>query len=146
MSTLAKAIAITATAFQNKHDKGGQPYIMHCLRVMNDLHTRDEELQCIGVLHDVPEDFKDTNISIADLRAAGFSDRVLDAVKLLTHDKENMTYDDYIKRIATNNDARLVKLSDLRDNTNVTRLKGLTKKDHDRMEKYHRAYVYLSKI
>lgn len=56
MSNLSVAISIAANGFKNKYDKGGQPYILHCLRVMNDLHTRDEELQSIAVLHDCIED------------------------------------------------------------------------------------------
>jgi len=139
---LAKAISIAAQGFENKTDKGGEPYILHCLRVMNDLHTRDEELQCIAVLHDCVED---KVCGFLDLYNYKFSERVINAISKLTHIKTD-SYDDYIKNIANNKDARLVKLADLRDNSKITRLKGLTKKDFDRMEKYHKAYIYLSKI
>jgi (p)ppGpp synthase/HD superfamily hydrolase len=142
MSNLSVAISIAANGFKNKYDKGGQPYILHCLRVMNDLHTRDEELQSIAVLHDCIEDGVCTVEDLVNLR---FSQRVIFSVILLTHSKEK-SYEDYIKAISTDNDATLVKLADLRDNTKVSRLKGLTKKDFDRMEKYHKAYIYLSKI
>jgi len=142
MSNLSVAISIAANGFKNKYDKGGQPYILHCLRVMNDLHTRDEELQSIAVLHDCIEDGVCTVEDLVNLR---FSQRVIFSVILLTHSKEK-SYEDYIKAISTDNDATLVKLADLRDNTKVSRLKGLTKKDFDRMEKYHKAYTYLSKI
>jgi (p)ppGpp synthase/HD superfamily hydrolase len=140
--TLAVAIAIAADAFRDTTDKAGEPYILHCLRVMNGLHTRDKELQSVAVLHDVIED---TGITIADLRTMGFSNRVVDAVTLLTHDKET-SYEDYILRIAENEDARLVKLSDLRDNSDITRLKGISQKDMERMEKYHWAYTYLKAV
>jgi hypothetical protein len=63
----------------------------------------------------------------------------------LTHRKE-IPYDDYIKAISFNADAVKVKLADLKDNSDITRLKGLTKKDFDRMEKYHRSFMYLSKV
>lgn len=139
---LGKAISIASRAFEDVKDKGGQPYILHCLRVMDNLHTNDEELKIIAVLHDVCED---TSIGINTLLDLGFSLRVAAALDLLTHKKE-VPYDDYIKAIALNNDARLVKLADLKDNTDVTRLKGLSKKDFDRMEKYHRSYMYLSKV
>ena len=138
---LGKAIALASKAFQDKRDNGGQPYILHCLRLMDNLHTNDEELKIIAVLHDVPED---TEIKLEHLRRYGFSDRVLEAVKLLTHDDPNLSYDDYIKRIGTNKDATAVKLADLIDNSNITRLKGLRKKDLERMEKYHRSFIYLS--
>jgi (p)ppGpp synthase/HD superfamily hydrolase len=139
---LSVAIAIAANGFKNRTDKGGEPYILHCLRVMNNLHTRDKDLQCIAMLHDCVEDGVCT---IDDLWDAGFSKRVITNVEILTHQKD-VPYMDYIKIIAHYPDARLVKLADLRDNSDITRLKGLTKNDFDRMEKYHTAYIYLSKI
>jgi hypothetical protein len=94
----------------------------------------------IAILHDVVED---TDITLQYLSSTGFSTRVIVALNLLTH-KGTDTYEDYIKGIATNKDAVAVKLSDLKDNSNITRLKGLRKKDFDRIEKYHKAFVYLS--
>lgn len=64
---------------------------------------------------------------------------------VLTH-RKGVPYDDYIKMVAFNLDAVKVKLADLKDNSDITRLKGLSKKDFDRMEKYHRSFIYLSKI
>lgn len=139
MSTLAHAIEIAAKGFVNKTDKSGEPYILHVLRVMNNLHTRDKELQIIAVLHDCVED----NVcTIEDLYKHGFSERVLAAIRLLTHEKD-ISYDNYIKQLSSNEDARLVKLADLRDNSDITRLKDLGVKDIERIEKYHRAYTYL---
>jgi hypothetical protein len=63
---------------------------------------------------------------------------------LLTHAPDE-PYDAYIKRIATNRDATKIKLEDLRDNSDITRLKGLRQKDFERMEKYHRAFLFLQK-
>jgi (p)ppGpp synthase/HD superfamily hydrolase len=137
---LAKAIALAANVFENKTDKSEQPYILHCLRVMNGVDQNDSELMQIAILHDVVED---TDITLQYLSSTGFSTRVIVALNLLTH-KETDTYEDYIKGIATNKDAVAVKLSDLKDNSNITRLKGLRKKDFDRIEKYHKAFVYLS--
>jgi hypothetical protein len=62
---------------------------------------------------------------------------------LLTHNKET-PYDEYIKAISVHKIATEVKKADLEHNSNITRLKGLRKKDIDRLEKYSRAYVYLS--
>lgn len=139
---LGIAIRIAAEGFQHRTDKSGEPYMLHCLRVMNKLHTKDKEQQIIAVLHDVPED---DVMSLVELRALGFSERVMNALTLLTHDK-NVPYMEYIKALAHNPDAVAVKLSDLKDNSDITRLKGLTKKDFDRIEKYHIAYTYLSNI
>ena len=142
MSQLAKAIALASKVFESKTDKGGKPYILHCLRVMNSVDQTDEELMQVAVMHDVVED---SDITIYDLAAMGFSERVTIAVKTLTHDK-NIPYDDYIKAIALNKDARVVKLADLTDNSSIVRLKGIGKRDFDRMEKYHKSFLYLNRI
>ena len=139
---LAVAIVLAAEGFKHITDKSGEPYILHCLRVMNNLHTRDKELQIIAILHDAIEDGITT---IARLHELGFSQRVIAALILLSHDKK-VPYEEYIRAIATNNDARLVKLADLKDNSDITRLKGLRNKDFDRVEKSHKAYIYLSEI
>lgn len=139
MSTLDIAIEITVSAFQGKVDKGGQPYILHCLHVMNQMPQDDHELMCIAVMHDLIED---TPYSIGDLRGLGFSDRVLYAVNVLSH-IEGESYDLYIKGVSSSRDAILVKRADLRHNSDIMRMKGLRKKDFDRLEKYHRAYEYL---
>lgn len=140
---LAKAISIAAKAFEHKKDKGGNPYILHCIRVMNGVDQNDEELMTIGILHDVPEDFP-KEYPLIYFVEQGFSERVIMALSLLNHDKL-VPYDDYIEAIALNEDARRVKLSDLQDNSNIHRLKGLSKEDFDRMKKYHRSFVYLTK-
>lgn len=57
MNKLAQAIAFAANVFSEVTDKGGKPYILHCLRVMNSVDQNDEELMIIAVLHDVAEDF-----------------------------------------------------------------------------------------
>ncbi len=142
MNHLATAIAITSTIFKDKKDKAGKPYILHCLRVMHAVDQNDEELMSIAIMHDLVEDSNGV-YTVQILRELGFSERVCEAVKLLTHDPL-MPYDEYIKLIATNKDATKVKLADLIDNSNITRLKGLRKKDFERMEKYHRSFVYLS--
>lgn len=141
---LAKAIYIASRSFLNRCDKGGHPYIIHCLRVMYNLNSDDQDLNIIAVLHDLIEDCPE-EWSLIKLHEQGFSQRVLNALTLLTHRKD-VPYDDYIKAISHNHDAVLVKRADLRDNSDITRLKGLTKSDLDRMEKYQRAYTYLSKL
>lgn len=136
---LARAISIVALAFENKTDRGGQPYILHCLRVMNKMPKEDEELRCIAVMHDLVED---TNWTLEQLSLSGFSDRVLTGINLLTK-KDDIDYDTYIQRICLNVNAIKVKLADLEDNSDITRLKGLRDKDFDRMKKYHKSYLYL---
>jgi GTP diphosphokinase / guanosine-3',5'-bis(diphosphate) 3'-diphosphatase len=133
---LAKAISIAATEFENKTDKAGQPYILHCLRVMNNLNSTDEELNIIAVLHDIREDCGYTTKQLYDL---GFSERVVRALAKLTH-FESQYYGDYIEEITGNIDAIKVKMADLIDNMNLLRLSKISKRDLERQEKYFNAY------
>ena len=99
MKKLALAIYIASEEFKDTLDKSGQPYILHCLRVMNSVNQKDPELMQIAVLHDLIED---TNYEIVDLGTLGFSHRVLCALSLLTHDKKVSSYEDYIKALVHN--------------------------------------------
>ena len=139
---LALAIKIAAEAHLNQKDKGGNPYILHPLKVMHYLKTDDFQLMAIAALHDVVED---TDVTAADLVLLGFSNRVKDAVVLLTK-TPNQTPEEYFNRPAQNYDAVRVKLADLRHNSDVRRLKGLTDKDLLRVRKYHDMYLRLTKM
>jgi (p)ppGpp synthase/HD superfamily hydrolase len=139
---LGKAIAIAAAAHADQTDSGGRPYILHALRVMTNLNTTDEELMSIAVLHDVVED---THWTIEDLKNEGFSARVLNGVALLTHDDAE-PYMDYVQRISASHDATRVKLADLKDNSDITRLRGVREKDIERMKRYHFAFTFLTNV
>lgn len=143
MKQLGIAIAIASHAFRKRLDKGGQPYTLHLLRVWEGVKDESVHVQCAAWLHDLLEDYPD-EWDILRLARNGFSEDTIRMVDLLTHRKDE-PYEKYIKRIASNTGATAVKLADLRDNSDITRLKGLTKKDLDRLEKYFRAYTYLSK-
>ena len=141
MNMLAKAIQIAAEAHLNQVDKGGKPYILHPLWVMDRVRHLGEDYMIVAVLHDVVED---SDWTIEKLRDEGFNPKVISALMYLTHGYfSSNNYDEYIRLIATNEIARQVKLRDLEHNSKITRLKGLRKKDFDRLEKYHRAYTYL---
>jgi len=137
---LGLAIKIAVMVHDGGTDRAGKPYILHPLHLMNQLMF-DPELAAIAVLHDVVED-SNGNITIEDIEKNGFSTRVLSALILLTHD-EYVSYEDYISLIASNYDAIRVKRKDLEHNSQITRLKGVTKKDIARMEKYHKAFIFL---
>jgi (p)ppGpp synthase/HD superfamily hydrolase len=136
---LAKAIHIASEAHLNQTDKGGKPYILHPLWVMDRVRHLGEDYMIVAVLHDVVED---SDWTVEKLANEDFNLKVISALLLLTH-HESQSYDDYIKAIANDRIAREVKLRDLEHNSKITRLKGLRKKDFDRLEKYHRAYTYL---
>lgn len=135
---LEHAIIVATMYHVGQVDKGFMPYILHPLRVMNNVDGY--EARIVGVLHDVVED---TEATIGALMAAGFSDTVTDAVGVLTKHK-NENYMHYITQLALNPLAREVKLADLADNMDTTRLPGpLTEKDVKRLAKYQRAHDVL---
>jgi hypothetical protein len=141
MATLEKAVEIAAKAHAGARDKHGQPYLCHPLRVM--LSVDDDEARIAAVLHDVVED---TDVTLDDLRREGFTESVLQALTLLTHSAE-VSYADYVVQCKRNRTACQVKLSDLRDNTSLSRalLRG-DKFDADarRLQKYILSYRFLS--
>lgn len=130
---LDKAILIATTAHQGQVDKAGAPYILHSLRVMFACRTEDEQI--CAILHDVIED---TDVTLDDLRVAGFKKEILDALNALTK-RKNETYDDFIGRIIKNLLACHVKLADLSDNMDLSRILSPVEEDYQRVEKYHRA-------
>ncbi len=140
MSFLEKAIDIAVNAHRGATDKGGSPYILHPLRLMLKFSSEDEMI--VAVLHDVIED---TKITLSDLVDAGFSEKVIGALRLLTKNT-SVTYEEYIKKISTNELARKIKISDLNDNMDISRLPEITPKDLERIAKYHNALKILQKI
>ena len=133
-------LLLVAQKFAGKLDRGGNPYILHCLKVMHYCRTDDEETQCIALGHDL---FEDTDVVPADLYALGMSETVVWGIGVLTK-RLNETYEEFILRILeAGPTTRLVKRADIRHNTDIRRLKGLTDADFERMKKYQRAYTKL---
>ncbi len=134
---LAQMLHIATSAHHAQYDRGGNAYILHPLKVMHYLKSDDEELQCIALGHDVIED---TAVTYQELRDAGISERVITAIKHLTK-LPGQTYDEYKASVFDSKDAMLVKMADLRHNTDIRRLKGISEKDIARMSKYHKFYM-----
>lgn len=137
--TLERAIAIAASAHEGQVDKAGAPYILHPLRMM--LAVTTPEARMAAVLHDVVED---TSVTLEQLRAEGFPEAVLVAVAALTK-REGEDYEAFIRRVAPIPIAREVKLADLRDNADLSRIAEPTEKDRARIEKYRSAIEYLER-
>ena len=130
---LNKAITIATRAHAGQVDKGGAPYILHPLRVML---SRGNELERIcAVLHDTIED---SEITFDVLRKEGFSEEVIAVLDCLTKLKGEK-YEAFIERILTNITACQVKLADLCDNMNLSRIENPTEKDEARVKKYQEA-------
>lgn len=139
---LNKMLVLATTKLDGIFDKGGAPYILHCLKVMYYLKTDDEELQCIGLGHDLVED---TDVTYQQLREMGFSERVITGIRAMTK-VPGETNEEYLARIMANQDAIRCKLADLRHNSDIRRLKGVTEKDVKRIAKYHSMYMVLKEL
>lgn len=139
---LALAISLAAKGHIFQRDKGGKPYILHPIKVMHYLKTTDMQLMAIGIMHDLIED---TETTFEDLVEHGFSERVIKGVRAVTK-VDGQSEEEYLNGIKMNIDAVKVKLADLRHNTDVRRLKGLSDKDLLRMRKYHNMHVELTKV
>lgn len=131
--TLERAIAIAAAAHAGQVDKGGAPYILHPLKVMLRMTTLEERI--VAVLHDVVEDCA---ISLDDLRKEGFSEEVLTAIQSVTK-VPGESYEDFVERAAQNPIGRVVKLADLEENSDLSRIASPSWEDLERVEKYRRA-------
>lgn len=141
MSTLEKALRIASTAHEGASDKQGKPYILHPLRVM--LRCQNSEAQIVGILHEVVED---TNVTHEQIRHEGFSENVLAALKLVTHEK-SQPYADYVIRCKANPIAREVKLADLHDNAQLSRAMmrpEQLERDTRRVQRYLLSYRFLN--
>ena len=138
---LDKAIAIAAQAHLGQTDRQGAPYILHPLRMMFRFQSETEMI--VAVLHDVVEDNPDWDFD--RLRQEGFSEEIIEAVDHVTR-RDEETYEAFVERTAQNALARRVKLADLEDNMDMKRLNTLADKDHERIARYHRAWLRLSNL
>lgn len=140
-ANIDQALGLVAKHFEGMTDKDGEPYVMHCLRVM--MGVDDPQAQLVGLMHDLVED---TPVTIDDLRNDGFAPEVVEAVDLVTH-PEHLSYADYVIRLKPNPIARQVKLSDLRDNCGMSRVlyrKERIESDSARIQRYVLTYQFLS--
>lgn len=133
MATLERAIALAAQAHAGQTDKAGQPYILHVLRVLMRVETNDERM--VAAMHDMVED---CGWTAEKLRDEGFSESVVAGVLSVTR-VEPETYEEFVLRAGANPIGRKVKLADLADNSDLSRLQGVTDRDRMRLEKYRRA-------
>ena len=132
-----KAMRIAYQAHHLQVDKTNVPYIFHPMMVAN--MQKDEITTTIALLHDVVED---TAMTLEDL-AKEFPDEVIEALTLLTHDR-NEDYFDYVERIKSNPYAKAVKLADLTHNSDITRLEIIDEKAQRRLDKYQKAIKLLT--
>ena len=132
-----RALALCFEAHKDQKDKSGLPYVFHPFHLAEQME--DEDTTIVALLHDVIED---TEYTIEDLQKAGFTQNVISAIALMTHDPQ-VPYMEYVRAIKSNPIARAVKLADLRHNSDMTRLDIITQRDEERAQKYLDAIVVL---
>ena len=132
-----KALKLCFEAHKEQVDKSGMPYVFHPFHLAEQMN--DETTTVVALLHDVVED---TEITFKDLREQGFGIEIINALKLLTHDK-NTPYMEYVGEIKKNNRAKKLKLADLRHNSDLTRLDVVDEKALKRKIKYEKAIKFL---
>jgi len=130
MATLESALQLAAEAHSGQQDKAGKPYILHPIRVMLSVSTTDEQIA--AVLHDTVED---TDVTFEQLSEAGFSAEIISAVRALTKlDGESRV--EAARRAVKHPIARQVKLADVKDNMDMSRIPNPTEKDFARLDEY----------
>lgn len=145
------ACDLARESFKDKTDLSGAPYFNHLYRVSSGCYKYEKSSprnECVivetaAMLHDLLEDCPEWNEK--SLRFL-FPDEIVDLVVILTKIKGENYLDSYIKRICENEFAIRIKLSDLRDNMDITRLPTFEQKEIDRLCKYHKAYKILEPL
>lgn len=137
---LEKALHIATDAHIYQVDKAGMPYILHPIRVASKCKTNEERM--VALLHDTIED---TEVTEGYLLSEGFPRNIVDAILSVTRN-EDESYDDFIKRCRLNPIGRQVKIHDLEDNMDITRLSQITEKDLPRLNKYLKAHRDLTSL
>lgn len=133
------ALSIAKKAHEGQYDKAGVDYIEHPIYVASQVDTEEEK--AVALLHDVIED---SPVSAEELLQAGLSETVVTAVQVLTKKKEQ-DYQTYLETVKKNPLARVVKLADLKHNSDLSRLSSITEKDRERLKKYKKAIDFLSR-
>lgn len=144
MSPLHRAIQIAVEAHLGQDDPPGEPYILHPMRVMLSLPESDHDLRCVAILHDALER---TKLPLAKLKEAKFDSAIIRSIGLLTHDKERVSYAEYVVALKPDRMARAVKLADLMDNSNLRYVDfpiDKPKKGRKRVMRYAVSYQFLT--
>jgi len=134
---LEKAISIAVNAHKGQVDKGGNPYILHPLSVMMNVHTIEEKI--VAVLHDLIED---TDWTFDRLRSEGFPEDIISGIDGVTR-RENESRKDFIKRASENPLSKSVKREDLKQNLDLTRIPCPTEEDFRRIKMYEKELIIL---
>lgn len=137
MSNVDWAKDLAQKAHAGQVDKAGRPYFEHLEAVASSVEYDDEKV--VAYLHDIVED---TDYDLKDLFHLGCEKYILEAIDCMTK-KKGQDYHEYLVQVKSNSLARVVKLADLRHNSNLNRLPKIYPKDLERYEKYQKAIAFL---
>lgn len=112
MITIENALRIAIDAHEGQKDLDGKPVVLHPITV--GLAGKNREEIIAGFLHDVVED---SDYTFEDLLEKGVDKEIVDALRMLTHEK-GTDYFDYVRHIIDlgNPIAIAVKKNDLTHN------------------------------
>lgn len=133
-----RAYQVARKAHFGQLDKAGVDYIQHPEMVASFVKTDEEK--AVAYLHDVIED---TDLTLSDLEKLGFSEKILIAVDILTK-RRGQPYHTYLEIVKGDELARVVKLADLKHNSDLSRLRKISQKDVEWNKKYKDAITFLS--
>ena len=131
------AIKIAVDSHRDQIDKGGNPYILHPLRVMLSMNNKSDRI--CALLHDVIED---SAMTFDDLRNYGFTEELLQTIDCLTK-RVGESYESFLERVLTDKRAIRIKIADIEDNMDLTRISNISEADLKRVKKYERALSVL---
>ena len=134
---LALAKKLSREYHEGQFDRGGKPYYLHPAAVADMVKTPEQKI--VAYLHDTLED---TELTKEKLKNLGFPDNIVTSVWLLTH-RPHEPYDWYLSLLKEDETARIVKLADLKHNSDISRIPNPTEKDYERLEKYKKAIEFL---
>ncbi len=132
-----KALDIASSKHLGQTDKAGMPYFGHPARVSGRCESAAAKI--VALLHDVVED---TDVTIADLKKAGFPPSVINGVLSVTR-QDGESYEEFVARAKKDPVGREVKTADLEDNMDIRRLRELNDYDVERLRKYQKAWWFL---
>lgn len=128
---------------QGQVDKGGNDYADHLYTVSDlcvDTYGEYSDEHVVALLHDILED---TDCTVDVLKREGISQEIIDSIVDVTR-KDGETYADFIIRVSKSETAKHVKMCDLEDNMDITRLKDIDKSDFKRLRKYLHSWHFLA--
>ncbi|MBC7087708.1 MAG: GTP pyrophosphokinase [Tissierellales bacterium] len=128
-----RAIELSYKMYYGRMDDDGVPFISHPIEIALKMKTNDAKIAAL--FHDALEEGK---LSIDDLVKNGFSEKTIEICKYL-YKKEDETYLEYIRKVKNNEDARRIKIEDIKYNIR----KGEQILGHERYKLFKKAFEEL---